>query len=160
MLRCGHPKKTKDRTMTPAGCLEGASEHATKRYNGLQEDGASFSQKGQAYCSEEAQAYCCGERQAYCCEEDDAALADQVHADFSEETQPDFRRRDAGGDLCTAHRTSGSARPTDRDCRGLGCHQLLARRPCASEELMRLEEHTSELQSHSFISYAVFCLKK
>src|ERR1051326_9483038 len=24
----------------------------------------------------------------------------------------------------------------------------------------RLEEHTSELQSHSFISYAVFCLKK
>src|ERR1051326_9586174 len=25
---------------------------------------------------------------------------------------------------------------------------------------MRLEEHTSELQSHSFISYAVFCLKK
>src|ERR1051326_9513233 len=26
--------------------------------------------------------------------------------------------------------------------------------------LKRLEEHTSELQSHSFISYAVFCLKK
>src|ERR1051326_4460550 len=26
--------------------------------------------------------------------------------------------------------------------------------------LMRSEEHTSELQSHSFISYAVFCLKK
>ena len=25
---------------------------------------------------------------------------------------------------------------------------------------MRSEEHTSELQSHSFISYAVFCLKK
>src|ERR1051326_9133263 len=25
---------------------------------------------------------------------------------------------------------------------------------------VRLEEHTSELQSHSFISYAVFCLKK
>ena len=24
----------------------------------------------------------------------------------------------------------------------------------------RSEEHTSELQSHSFISYAVFCLKK
>ena len=26
--------------------------------------------------------------------------------------------------------------------------------------LFRSEEHTSELQSHSFISYAVFCLKK
>src|ERR1051326_8942653 len=29
-----------------------------------------------------------------------------------------------------------------------------------SERSMRSEEHTSELQSHSFISYAVFCLKK
>ena len=28
------------------------------------------------------------------------------------------------------------------------------------EALKRSEEHTSELQSHSFISYAVFCLKK
>ena len=28
------------------------------------------------------------------------------------------------------------------------------------DEEMRSEEHTSELQSHSFISYAVFCLKK
>ena len=28
------------------------------------------------------------------------------------------------------------------------------------EEGQRSEEHTSELQSHSFISYAVFCLKK
>src|ERR1051326_9334492 len=27
-------------------------------------------------------------------------------------------------------------------------------------EAQRSEEHTSELQSHSFISYAVFCLKK
>src|ERR1051326_4723601 len=27
-------------------------------------------------------------------------------------------------------------------------------------EIVRSEEHTSELQSHSFISYAVFCLKK
>ena len=26
--------------------------------------------------------------------------------------------------------------------------------------IWRSEEHTSELQSHSFISYAVFCLKK
>ena len=28
------------------------------------------------------------------------------------------------------------------------------------ESEIRSEEHTSELQSHSFISYAVFCLKK
>ena len=28
------------------------------------------------------------------------------------------------------------------------------------EDEVRSEEHTSELQSHSFISYAVFCLKK
>ena len=28
------------------------------------------------------------------------------------------------------------------------------------EPIWRSEEHTSELQSHSFISYAVFCLKK
>ena len=27
-------------------------------------------------------------------------------------------------------------------------------------KIERSEEHTSELQSHSFISYAVFCLKK
>src|ERR1051326_9600115 len=33
--------------------------------------------------------------------------------------------------------------------------------PCSSTSLHnRSEEHTSELQSHSFISYAVFCLKK
>ena len=28
------------------------------------------------------------------------------------------------------------------------------------DKSQRSEEHTSELQSHSFISYAVFCLKK
>ena len=28
------------------------------------------------------------------------------------------------------------------------------------DDVHRSEEHTSELQSHSFISYAVFCLKK
>ena len=30
----------------------------------------------------------------------------------------------------------------------------------AIQRFVRSEEHTSELQSHSFISYAVFCLKK
>ena len=29
-----------------------------------------------------------------------------------------------------------------------------------NDVVVRSEEHTSELQSHSFISYAVFCLKK
>src|ERR1051326_5097013 len=33
-------------------------------------------------------------------------------------------------------------------------------RPDGVLKICRLEEHTSELQSHSFISYAVFCLKK
>ena len=32
--------------------------------------------------------------------------------------------------------------------------------PLAAKYNARSEEHTSELQSHSFISYAVFCLKK
>ena len=42
----------------------------------------------------------------------------------------------------------------------------LTSQPIESEYLpdldkeIRSEEHTSELQSHSFISYAVFCLKK
>ena len=34
------------------------------------------------------------------------------------------------------------------------------RRRAWSMKSTRSEEHTSELQSHSFISYAVFCLKK
>src|ERR1051326_4508347 len=38
----------------------------------------------------------------------------------------------------------------------LGGSQSLAR----AVNVWRSEEHTSELQSHSFISYAVFCLKK
>src|ERR1051326_9326104 len=36
----------------------------------------------------------------------------------------------------------------------------LGRMSRANEIVSRSEEHTSELQSHSFISYAVFCLKK
>src|ERR1051326_9569715 len=31
---------------------------------------------------------------------------------------------------------------------------------CGAKDMSRSEEHTSELQSHSFISYAGFCLKK
>src|ERR1051326_9470850 len=75
----------------------------------------------------------------------------------------------------------GSARSVDRVFETLACLELwLLRggdleglagagvatlRGCAlanikGAEADRLEEHTSELQSHSFISYAVFCLKK
>src|ERR1051326_7217046 len=38
--------------------------------------------------------------------------------------------------------------------------QVLARELGSIDAELRSEEHTSELQSHSFISYAVFCLKK
>src|ERR1051326_9350979 len=46
------------------------------------------------------------------------------------------------------------------------CARLNDTAPCSACGQMkrprsrRSEEHTSELQSHSFISYAVFCLKK
>src|ERR1051326_9345925 len=42
--------------------------------------------------------------------------------------------------------------------RDVGAGQNVLVRGLKAEE--RSEEHTSELQSHSFISYAVFCLKK
>ena len=47
---------------------------------------------------------------------------------------------------------------TDADCApGPGWLKALTN---DMKEDTRSEEHTSELQSHSFISYAVFCLKK
>src|SRR5213080_5589512 len=39
-------------------------------------------------------------------------------------------------------------------------HRLRQRCPYPARRPVRSEEHTSELQSHSGISYAVFCLKK
>ena len=50
---------------------------------------------------------------------------------------------------------------TDMECSS--CGNLLIINNTKLRELKclnRSEEHTSELQSHSFISYAVFCLKK
>src|ERR1051326_2347656 len=48
--------------------------------------------------------------------------------------------------------------------RSLDFVQWLHRQPgnagAVGTVIQRSEEHTSELQSHSFISYAVFCLKK
>ena len=40
----------------------------------------------------------------------------------------------------------------------IGCARC--EKSCPYDAIERSEEHTSELQSHSFISYAVFCLKK
>ena len=42
----------------------------------------------------------------------------------------------------------------------VGAHLREGKRSRSDAEMIRSEEHTSELQSHSFISYAVFCLKK
>ena len=44
--------------------------------------------------------------------------------------------------------------------RGLRRSDRLRRQRLRHGPRVRSEEHTSELQSHSFISYAVFCLKK
>ena len=54
--------------------------------------------------------------------------------------------------------TSGTARVEGLDIRHnrLEVRRMLGYLP----QDFRSEEHTSELQSHSFISYAVFCLKK
>ena len=41
-----------------------------------------------------------------------------------------------------------------------GYLNILEKYDLREETKTRSEEHTSELQSHSFISYAVFCLKK
>ena len=52
----------------------------------------------------------------------------------------------------------GTSNPTDKlsiSVTGSG-NSIKATR----NNVLRSEEHTSELQSHSFISYAVFCLKK
>src|SRR3546814_10367368 len=45
-------------------------------------------------------------------------------------------------------------------CLAMIDRQLEGGTPLSIEELMRSEEHTSELQSLMRISYAVFCLKK
>src|SRR3546814_10711843 len=42
----------------------------------------------------------------------------------------------------------------------LGLPEKLSEQACPQPQLIRSEEHTSELQSLMRISYAVFCLKK
>src|ERR1051326_9343082 len=44
--------------------------------------------------------------------------------------------------------------------RGIHVSDFFAHARSSDPKRLRSEEHTSELQSHSFISYAVFCLKK
>ena len=56
-------------------------------------------------------------------------------------------RRTARLDWTAMKRLSGMSRDTARDLKVIG------------RRMGRSEEHTSELQSHSLISYAVFCLK-
>src|ERR1051326_9354641 len=86
-------------------------------------------------------------------------------------------RRNRGSPHCgrpsTVRRTDSSGRRIDDAAafpsgrRSLRSHKKVCREESAdfwhlrrSHSSCRSEEHTSELQSHSFISYAVFCLKK
>src|ERR1051326_9612574 len=86
-----------------------------------------------------------------------------------------FRRGAVGGDRAGApwrHPTPrGQARRATAHPPNASVVGLLGPRRCSFNEIRRIgsgmqqtenrsEEHTSELQSHSFISYAVFCLKK
>src|ERR1051326_3875198 len=57
--------------------------------------------------------------------------------------------RDALSGLSTLLVHEGEFEEAERECVSI-----------APRAVLRSEEHTSELQSHSFISYAVFCLKK
>src|SRR3546814_7080087 len=50
--------------------------------------------------------------------------------------------------------------PRRSEFEGFGAQRYSTRRICNSPNLVRSEEHTSELQSLMRISYAVFCLKK
>src|ERR1051326_9338765 len=65
--------------------------------------------------------------------------------------QPERR----GGSLSTRRRDMTRAVHVTRFCI---CNTASAKMKPVG--VIRSEEHTSELQSHSFISYAVFCLKK
>ena len=53
---------------------------------------------------------------------------------------------------------SANATKTDQQVANWANASITVKRPINLRD--RSEEHTSELQSHSFISYAVFCLKK
>src|ERR1051326_5178068 len=81
-----------------------------------------------------------------------AILASVLHA--AGESFYAFAKRD---DLDQAMRERGE-RPEDTVGVVLGARN--ESRLQKLEDRLRSEEHTSELQSHSFISYAVFCLKK
>ena len=49
---------------------------------------------------------------------------------------------------------------TKKYVRGVHTTEIILKAGTYTGSIDRSEEHTSELQSHSFISYAVFCLKK
>src|SRR3546814_5207873 len=75
----------------------------------------------------------------------------------------DARRRDLVGVVHMGTRPVASDRLRARSVRDAGAvpdHGGVGQPRCAVRELVRSEEHTSELQSLMRISYAVFCLKK
>src|ERR1051326_7635081 len=71
---------------------------------------------------------------------------------------PKAAGRNNQGRITTRHRGGGAKRQYRIIDFKRNKHGIPAR--VVSIEYDRSEEHTSELQSHSFISYAVFCLKK
>ena len=66
----------------------------------------------------------------------------------------------AGQGTFRPHAYYGRTRDTAAMLRSVEALTLIGERAPAAAALDRSEEHTSELQSHSEISYAVFCLKK
>src|ERR1051326_636504 len=79
---------------------------------------------------------------------------------------PNRRRKHSGGSVDTTYRSLTVAARQNHRGRGArnDASDDFLRAARVSKRLFgrhsRSEEHTSELQSHSFISYAVFCLKK
>ena len=75
------------------------------------------------------------------------------------------KRKNAKNQLVTAKGEFLEAKSAIAECEGVETEECDAVREKVKTRsknflLHRSEEHTSELQSHSFISYAVFCLKK
>src|ERR1051326_9275571 len=67
---------------------------------------------------------------------------------FKQKTAYEIKECDWSSDVCSSDLFRALPHVFD--------HQKVEEPP----SIDRSEEHTSELQSHSFISYAVFCLKK
>src|ERR1051326_9272593 len=66
---------------------------------------------------------------------------------FKQKTAYEIKECDWSSDVCSSDLNTHERHP-------------VVSLPAPVGRTHRSEEHTSELQSHSFISYAVFCLKK